>query len=110
MDAYRPIVTYTRAQLQGLKQEEEMQQDRMQVKQMVEGITRIIMQTALTGKTTLIQPRTRPANPEDRQYKVIMATIDELKLRFIDVDIKYDSQTCIRTGKVFNEGIYIDWS
>ena len=87
-----------------------MQEDRQNVKRLVEQIRNGIIGTAATGKTSYFTVGHRPANPEDRIYKVIMTAIEELKCMFVDLDIKYDSQRCIRTGRIMNEGIYVDWS
>jgi hypothetical protein len=103
--------TFTRSELQGLKAEMEQHQQEEDIKRMVNQIQREIIYTARDGKQTLFKDMSLlPEYTEDRGYTLIMTVIDELHRIFPGVDIKYDVQTCIRTGKKMNQGIYVDWS
>jgi hypothetical protein len=102
--------TFTRAELQGLKAELEQLQFKQDVERMVNQIQTQIIYAAKDGKQTLFKSMIRPENTEDRGNTLITTVIDELQRIFPDVDIKYDVQTCIRTGKRMNQGIYVDWS
>lgn len=110
MEPPSPILTYTRAQLQGMKKEREIEEDRQNVKRLVDQIRQGIIGTASNGKTSYFHSWHYPTDPEDRNYKVLMTAIEELKYIFIDAQIKFDSQRCIRTGRLMNQGIYVDWS
>lgn len=102
--------TFTRAELQGLKAEIEQQQLKQDIASMVAHIRAQIISAAHQGKQSVFKSVIRPEDKEDRLYIIIMTAIDELQRIFPDVDIKYDVQTCIRTGKKMNQGIYVDWS
>lgn len=102
--------TFTRAELQGLKAEIEQQQLKQDIASMVAHIRAQIIVRAHQGKQSVFKSVIRPEDKEDRLYIIIMTAIDELQRIFPDVDIKYDVQTCIRTGKKMNQGIYVDWS
>jgi hypothetical protein len=103
--------TFTRAELQGLKAEVEQQQLKQDIAGMVAHIRAQIISAANQGKRSVFKNGLiRPENKEDRLYIIIMTVIDELCTMFPGVDIKYDVQTCIRTGKKMNQGIYVDWS
>jgi hypothetical protein len=103
-------VTFTRAELQGLKAELEQQQLKQDVAGMVAHIRAQIISAANQGKRSVFKSVIRPEDKEDRLYTIIMTVIDKLCTMFPGVDIKYDVQTCIRTGKKMNQGIYVDWS
>lgn len=102
--------TFTREELQGLKEESDQHQLKQDVANMVSSMRNLILLNANQGKQSVFRSIIRPEHMEDRTYKLIMTVIDELRTMFPGVDIKYDVQTCIRTGKQMNQGIYVDWS
>lgn len=48
--------------------------------------------------------------PLDRRERIIEEVVKKLKEVFPGATVEYKSQTCIRTGKEMNLGLYIDWS
>ncbi len=100
---------YTRADLQNFKKTIEMDEDRRVVATTVAQLRAAILNTARQEKTKYFYKCV--AVPTDRRrYNVIMAVVDDLKTIFPDVSIKYDEETCNRTGTKINQGIYVDWS
>ncbi len=112
MDSIKSIntKTFTRVELQQLKAKLEDDQIKSEIDSTVKRIRCEIISSASLGKTSHYKSIHLPENKEDRMYRIIMSTIDELHTHFPGVDIKYDFQTCIRTGKKMNQGIYVDWS
>lgn len=110
MNSIAELQKFTRADLQGLKAEMERAQLKREIDSTVHKIYQTIHMNAQEGKTSCFKCCNLPENKEDRAYKFIMGVIEELQMIFPDVDIKHDSQTCIRTGKQINQGIYVDWS
>ena len=100
---------YTRADLQNFKKTIEMDEDRRVVATTVVQLRAAILNTARQEKTTYYYKCI--AIPTDRRrYTVIMAVVEDLKTIFPDVSIKYDEETCNRSGTKINQGIYVDWS
>ena len=110
MNPITELSTFTRSELQGLKAEMERAQLKREIDSTVHQIHLSVVSNARQGKTTYFKHMILPENTEDRLYSIILTVIDELSVIFPDVSIKYDTQTCIRTGKKMNQGIYVDWS
>ncbi len=101
-------IIYTRSELKALKEETDRQIHLNCVHKLVVEITNSILSIAKSSNnTTYFKSIVLSSNPEN---KIVMDTIAKLKEQFIDVSIEYKSQTDLRTGKEFNQGIYIDWN
>lgn len=101
---------YTRADLKGLKKEQEDLEDKRSAGLFVNELRGAILAAATQGRTTYFRSIIRPESPEDRRFNVIMSALDMLTSIFPDVSIKYNEQICLKTGKKINQGIYVDWS
>jgi hypothetical protein len=101
---------YTRDQLKGMKEEVERQQYLRNLNDYINRIRSAILSTARSSTQTNYFAKYQVADGDEKQMTFIKDVIDKLKEEFIDVSIEYKSQTDIRTGKKFNEGLYIDWS
>jgi hypothetical protein len=105
------LPNYTRNELKSLKEETDRKNHEQNVEKFVIEIRNAIISTArTTNNTSYFKSIVLPQDPEDVRYKIIMDAIVKLKEQFIDLSIEYKFQTDIRSGKVFNHGIYIDWS
>jgi hypothetical protein len=94
-------IKYTRAYLQNIVKEKELQELRTAVKRSVEEIRNDILASASQGNTHYVRLCKRPSDPADKRYKVIMAVVEDLKTIFPDVSIEYNEEKDV---------IRADWS
>ncbi len=101
---------YTRADLQNMKKEQEVLEDKRNAEKLANELRTAILAAATQGNKSYFRGITLPESFEDRRYGVINSAIDMLKSTFPDSGIKYNEQICLKTGKKINQGIYVDWS
>lgn len=104
-------IIYTRSELKSLKDETDRKIYEQAVESFVLDISNSILHIARSSNnTSYFKSIVLSSNSEDKNYKIVMGAIAKLKEQFVDLSIEYKFQTDIRTGKAFNQGIYIDWS
>lgn len=102
---------FSRNDLKSLKEKRDGEIYQQNIDRLVNSIKATIINIATTStNTSYFYSAIVPNNPDDIQFKTIMDTISKLKEIFIDVSIEYKTQKDLRTGREFNQGIYIDWS
>lgn len=119
MDTDTPIL-YTRAQLRGLKQEQEDQKWRQNVKVHADKCRHAVVAIAKQGGTNYVYKINRelaPAAEAKQTNELILAVIHDLKISFPDITITHDKKLgpLIQLGgglsrQIVNHEICIDWS
>lgn len=101
---------FTKNDLKAMKAEAEYQQYLQNLNRQFTEIRGQILSLARSSDKTNHFINLHATLTDGKQKQYIDDLILKLKESFIDVSIEYKSQTCIRTGKELNKGIYIDWS
>ncbi len=104
---------YSREELRTLKEEKAREEDRRMVDLIVRKKKEAIIHTATYGSSTSYFSDLRNhllSTPLERRDHIIEEVVQKLKETFPGTTVEYKSQTCIRTGKEMNLGLYVDWT